>query len=935
MSNENKVNNGDVTQSSVDDIKQYKQDIIDIDKDIEDFQKELEKEENPNAKQTIVGIIESLVNIKKGLQEYIDSNQPIETQDDSHDTQDATIEAQDDSNDTQDASIETQNDPNKTQDASLETQDDSNKTQDASIETLDDSNDIQDVSRISLQKDEIFNKIYIDLRSSKEGTFGIIYKGVDEEGNICAVKVPKIFDDDLSEKDIISRENSFNREIKITTSINHENIVSVYKSGETDDLVENMPGRYSMKCLVMEYAEEGTLEDYLNRFKTIDVFTAINITLQILDALIYLEKVAISLDDETGTKRSIGVVHRDIAPSNIILFDNHSKYKLCDFGLAKTWINIGKIKSDCSTDTTLRGHKGYRSYLQLKDYINPIPYFDLWGCIATLYHMLTGKKTRDARIEVEILHNGYKPVTSLADSNPDIFKGWNDGLKRELVDFVDGILAEEIHLEDNYGFSTAKDAKEKLEDIKKRYFDENGKQKPNIKDPIIVPTKVKEKTPKVKGDDNGDLNARKDLKRAGDNSDSKIEAKKVDAKRDENEAIKKGDIRKNEEGKVTSELKDKQEKTKEDSGSNYRIDKKTTYNPPNPPRPSTPPKTPTPPKNSKKTKGCVSGIFGLLLLIILIAIVIFAGFKMASCMGIGTDKTETTNHQVETEELTAKQVSYIKDKWLTQLEPGKIDEEVYIEDTETGISNTGKEYAHRMYAQSPYREVSFNLNGNYDRLKGVWYLCEDSADDENKNSFSIIADGIEVYKSPTVKSGELPHDLYVDIKNCRVLTVLFKDGVGALELGELKLTNYEKKEKSGNTNNDSNVIYPNWLTEENILQRSESINVEDDNYNHTNTGEVYSHYISADEPGTIEFFLDGKYETLTGLWGIEENSIEYVEKESFEIYADGKKVFTSSVLKKGSTPQKVFVMLHKCKKLRIKFTNTSAQAELGNLKVSP
>ena len=51
-----------------------------------------------------------------------------------------------------------------------------------------------------------------------------------------------------------------------------------------------------------------------------------------------------------------------------------------------------------------------------------------------------------------------------------------------------------------------------------------------------------------------------------------------------------------------------------------------------------------------------------------------------------------------------------------------------------------------------------------------------------KNSVEIYTDGTLAYSSPVLESGGLPVDVRINIGNCNLLTIMFKEGVGAASL---------------------------------------------------------------------------------------------------------------------------------------------------------
>eukprot|EP00099_Drosophila_melanogaster_P028670 NP_732554.1 Tak1-like 1 [Drosophila melanogaster] len=109
------------------------------------------------------------------------------------------------------------------------------------------------------------------------------------------------------------------REITHLSEIDHENVIRVIgraSNGKKD-------------YLLMEYLEEGSLHNYLYGDDKWEytVEQAVRWALQCAKALAYLH----SLDRP--------IVHRDIKPQNMLLYNQHEDLKICDFGLATDMSN--------------------------------------------------------------------------------------------------------------------------------------------------------------------------------------------------------------------------------------------------------------------------------------------------------------------------------------------------------------------------------------------------------------------------------------------------------------------------------------------------------------------------------------------------------------------------------------------------------------------
>ncbi len=110
----------------------------------------------------------------------------------------------------------------------------------------------------------------------------------------------------------------FDREIKLAARLQHPHILSLYDSGEADGLL----------YYVMPYVEGESLRDRLNREKLLPIDDALQITLEVADALSYAHM--------------LGIIHRDIKPENILLSGGHAL--VADFGIARAVTSAGGEK---------------------------------------------------------------------------------------------------------------------------------------------------------------------------------------------------------------------------------------------------------------------------------------------------------------------------------------------------------------------------------------------------------------------------------------------------------------------------------------------------------------------------------------------------------------------------------------------------------------
>jgi serine/threonine protein kinase/Flp pilus assembly protein TadD len=195
------------------------------------------------------------------------------------------------------------------------------------------------------------------------GGWGNVYKALDLKlGREVAIKHLRT---DLTKNEVALKR--FLIEAKTIAGLKHPNIVTIYALEQDGD------DHY----IVMEYAEQGTLE------KLLEVTGPLAID-QVVD-------IATSVGQALELVHSRGIIHRDIKPSNILLFaDVEEKLlpKLADFGLVRT---PPSQKDPRLTDEhTVMGTVAYMSPEQaLGEEVDSRS--DIYSLGALLYMALTGK----------------------------------------------------------------------------------------------------------------------------------------------------------------------------------------------------------------------------------------------------------------------------------------------------------------------------------------------------------------------------------------------------------------------------------------------------------------------------------------------------------------------------------------------------------------
>ncbi|MEN8168328.1 MAG: SUMF1/EgtB/PvdO family nonheme iron enzyme [Pseudomonadota bacterium] len=204
-----------------------------------------------------------------------------------------------------------------------------------------------------------------------EGAMGIVYKGIDPIiKRFVAIKTIRHNAPELDEHDIMAR---FVREAQAAGRLHHPNIVGIYEYGQDTD----------RDFIVMEFVEGLSLSDHLEKHPHLEIKAICDIMSKVLEALDYAH--------------SMGIVHRDIKPGNIILADSGA-VKVADFGIARiessTLTKIGTAVGTpayMSPEQLLGQHIDHRS--------------DIFSAGTLLYKLLTEQKPFTGPTLTAVLYN--------------------------------------------------------------------------------------------------------------------------------------------------------------------------------------------------------------------------------------------------------------------------------------------------------------------------------------------------------------------------------------------------------------------------------------------------------------------------------------------------------------------------------------------------
>ena len=267
---------------------------------------------------------------------------------------------------------------------------------DKSVTTADRANPI-------LSAGAVLQNRYRVVRQLGRGGMGAVYEAVDERlGVTVALK------EALSTGDHLRRQ--FDREARMLAQLHHPALPRVsdyFLEGERAFLVMQFIAGVDLASIIAQ--QPGP-------FPRNQVIAWAD---QLLDALIYLH----SLDRQ--------IIHRDIKPHNLKL-TSAGKIALLDFGLAKT---EPANSSDVNSAPSIFGYTRRYAPLEQIQHEGTTPRSDIYALGATLYHLLTGIKPRDA----------LERAAALVNSKPDPLKAANEihrNVGSELAAILDKAMAQ-------------------------------------------------------------------------------------------------------------------------------------------------------------------------------------------------------------------------------------------------------------------------------------------------------------------------------------------------------------------------------------------------------------------------------------------------------------------------------------------------------------
>ena len=225
------------------------------------------------------------------------------------------------------------------------------------------------------------------------GGMGEVYLGekIGPEGFVKPVVLKCVLPQLASDRAFVQL---FLDEARLAALLNHPNIAQVYDFGLVDDIY----------YIAMEYVPGYTVDDIRRKLKSINQLMPLQhaacIASQVCQGLHY----AHTLTDANAL--SLGLVHRDISPHNLIVSIDGS-VKIVDFGIAKARAGLTRVQAKGAV-----GKFGYMSPEQARgDMVDGRS--DTFSLGVCMWEMVTNERLHDAGLDRAPDYNPARPLRNV------------------------------------------------------------------------------------------------------------------------------------------------------------------------------------------------------------------------------------------------------------------------------------------------------------------------------------------------------------------------------------------------------------------------------------------------------------------------------------------------------------------------------------------
>jgi serine/threonine-protein kinase len=237
------------------------------------------------------------------------------------------------------------------------------------------------------------------MRFTGEGAMGIVFEVRDEADRSTALKILK--PEKAANPDALRE---FRDEGEATGAVDHENVVTVLRQGESD----------GWHYIEMEYVDGPPLHRLLKERGALPWREATEIVVQVARAL--------------GAAHDLGFVHRDVKPDNVLLYRD-GRARLTDFGIVK---DISSLKG-----FLLKGRKvGTALYASPEQCLDKRldAATDMYSLGATFYHMVCGRPPFKGDSPNVVMNKHVKaPLLPPCELDPEIPKALSNAIEKMLA----------------------------------------------------------------------------------------------------------------------------------------------------------------------------------------------------------------------------------------------------------------------------------------------------------------------------------------------------------------------------------------------------------------------------------------------------------------------------------------------------------------------